>query len=71
MNTIQTNQETLYEDIEEIYLERARYLLNVDDMLEQIILEEELENNNRPVIPTFQEDNIMDIYSPLTFAFNF
>jgi len=32
---------TSWENIGEIYLERARYLLNIDDMLEEILLQKE------------------------------
>lgn len=60
------------EDFEEIYLERARYLLNTDEMLEQIL---EDRYNIISVIPISQEisqenDVRLEIEIPLAFAFN-
>lgn len=40
---------------EEIYLERARFLLNIDDILEQILED----NDNFMSTPIYQENNIM------------
>lgn len=61
------------EDLEEIYLERAIYLLNTDDMLEQIL---EDRYNVIPFIPIGQEisqENGIRIETkiPLVFASNF
>lgn len=60
------------EDLEEIYLGRARYLLSADDMLEQIL---EDRYNVISVIPISQEINQengirMKTDIPLAFAFN-
>lgn len=61
------------EDLEEIYLERAIYLLNTDDMLEQIL---EDRYNVMPFIPIgqkiSQENGIrIETKIPLVFASNF
>lgn len=67
---------TINEDSEEIYLERARYLSNIDDTLEQIL---EDQYNAIPVIQTSKKiiqeigqgnNIIIDTEIPLAFAFN-
>lgn len=61
------------EDLEEIYLERTKYLLNADDMLEQIL---EDRYNVIPVISISQEINQengirIETERSLVFASNF
>lgn len=61
------------EDLEEIYLGRARYLLSTDDMLEQIL---ENRYNVISVIPISQEINQendirIETEIPLVLASNF
>lgn len=57
---------TTKEDLEEIYLERTRFLLSTDEMLEQILEDGE---NVIYAFPIYRENDIrVETNMPLTFA---
>ncbi len=57
---------TTKENLEEIYLERARFLLSTDEMLEQILEDSE---DIIYAFPIYRENNIrVETNMPLTFA---
>lgn len=49
---------TTKEDLEEIYLERERFLLNTDELLGHGLLEQILEDDDNIMFPPSRENNI-------------